>query len=107
MYVIGHVIYGAPVTQEVTDLAESRNESLDEEEDGYFAMFYHGGGEPAGYIGIELTSFDECGDLTFTSIDRKPSDAQIERAEKKIVQLPREYQDALPKTQRWIVWSTS
>ena len=108
MYAIGYVIYGAPITDAVEKVAEDRDEELDEEDGGFFTTFYNGGGShTSGYIGIELASFDECTNIVFNDINKKPTDRQEGTVFKQIQGLPEDYRKVLPEIKRWIVWGTS
>jgi hypothetical protein len=108
MYTIGHVIYGAPITKEIEEVAEQRDEEVSEYDGGYFETFYHGGAsKEQGYIGIELKEFDECEDLLFSELDIEPTDEQRQEVVDKIGTLPEEYRKVLKPIDRYIVWSSS
>jgi len=107
MYTIGHMIYGAPITKEICALAEERDEEIDVHDGGYFTDLYNGGGEPAGYIGIELTTFDECSPVNCKGFSDHLTSFQVAEVTRLLDTLPKPYRDILPDIGRWIVWGTS
>lgn len=108
MYSIGTVIYGIPITEDITKVASDRDEELDKEDGGYFTTLYHGGSyHEVGYLGIELASFDECADFKLEDIIRAPTDEQTMEVVKAFNELPIEYKDVAPDIAVWVVFSTS
>jgi len=66
MYSIVTVIYGIPITPEVSALSV---EDPDELEDFGYTIQYHGNSsDTVGYCGVELDSFNEC--QTALSVDK-------------------------------------
>jgi hypothetical protein len=107
MYSIGHVIFGAPVTELIEKIAEERDEEIDSEDGGYFIDQYNGGGGPSGYIGVELASFDCCDSFLFDKINVEPTTTQSLETLNKVEALPADYRNVLPDIGIWVVWSSS
>jgi len=109
MYAIGHVIYGIPLTKEIEKVCEKTlGVEVGEEDGGFFTTHYSGHVAPdAGFCGVELAAFDECSNFPLSKIAKKPTAAQKMEAKAKIAALPPEIKKIMPKTDTWVVWSTS
>ena len=108
MYSIGHVIYGIPITDEISQLAQQRDEELAEEDGGWFETLYHGGSyREVGYLGVELATFDECKDFPLHDVVKDVTDEQEAEVVKAFNKLPMEYKEIAPAIDTWVVFSTS
>lgn len=107
MYTIGHLIYGIPVTEDIMQVCMERDEELGEEDGGYFVDLYNGGGAPSGYLGVELTCFDECESVLLSDLLTDLTLEQSSKAIKAFEKLPIEYKRVAKPIALWIIWSTS
>ena len=108
-YSICEIIFGIPLTEELAQIADSRNEDLDIEEGGYFITRYTGGGPSSGYVGVSLIDFDETdGFNDFEQISQiQPTLDQQLQAQEAVSNLPEDYQKAVLPIKRYIIWRTS
>lgn len=118
MYAIGNVVYGIPLTEELSVLIRDSEHYVDPEELG-FEMLYSGSSDfmfMPGYLGVDLGTIDECQDEDLDDpdhpVNRKPTAQQIaevqERVEAFIKKMRKIDKDVtIPDIRRWIVWSTS
>lgn len=108
MYVVGNIIWGIPITDDIVEVAADRDEELDEEFGGYFHTVYHGGGDGNnGYLGARLATFDACEDFILDDIIVEPTADQKIEVQALFDNLPKDYKDVAPKIGRWIVWASS
>jgi hypothetical protein len=108
MYSIADVIYGIPITDKISELANKREEELDVDDGGWFHCLYHGGSyREVGYLGVTLASFDECSDFKLETIIKEPTEEQAAEVLKAFNALPIEYREIAPDIAVWVVFSTS
>jgi hypothetical protein len=70
MYVIGHIIFGIPLNEEI----EEEFDRLELCVDDFFETIYHGSAPSTqGWCGVKLSSFDELRNIKRSSSHRKPS----------------------------------
>lgn len=108
MYAIGHLIYGAPLTDELLKALEEAEIYADDWELG-FTELYSGANAPAGYFGKELLEFDECEEiLHFSKFEKAKADftgyAEIQSL---YDALPEKVKKAIQPLDFYITWSTS
>ena len=115
-YAIANIIYGVLLNRKANDLINKweQDESSDlwyEDKDGIcgFRMLYTGSADYAGYCGVRLTSFDECGEdfRPISSLNVQPTQEQIDEMNSKIEKLHPDLRAILPEIGIYLVWSTS
>lgn len=101
MYAMFDVVYGAyiegdkiPDESILEGMFESDNE-LYEQRDGW------------GYVGVVISSFDECDVTDMDLLDTKPNREQQDQAEAAYLALPEKERALLSKLGVWIIPSTS
>lgn len=124
MYAIGNVIYGTPLNEQVARLgADVRTAGEDDPlfehlstNDGWggngifegFQTRYHGAVDTVGFFGVELGTFDECGDFPLSDLTKlTPTDQQKAQVEAEFAKLPEEVRTLCRPLNVYVVWSTS
>jgi len=115
MYSITNIIYGYPITTEISNLIikkeEDPNSDWNEDNDMVcgFNKYYHGSSDCiVGYVGVELDSFDECGEmLKPSSLKMQPTEKQKQQALKKINALTPDFKKLVGEPDVFFVFSTS
>lgn len=122
-YAIGNVIYGIPLTEDLSDLFDEI-EDMGPEHDLYefynsrkdteffpgFKRLYSAGGEPVGYLGQELMDIDECQNVKLDDLLEAKNLITLEMITKIneiISNFPKAVKDLCPEPDVWIVWSSS
>lgn len=115
MYSITNIIYGYPITTKISNLLIEKedDENSDWNEDGDmvcgFNKYYHGSSDGiVGYVGVELDSFDECGEMLKPSnLKMQPTEEQKNEAIKKINALSQDFKTLVGEPDVFFVFSTS
>lgn len=107
-YAIANVIYGVPADEGVREAADGLGDDCPELEDLGFEVMYSGSGSHMpGFCGVQLDSFDECGDFLLSTLTLVPTDEQRAEAETKLAALPEAIRKACKPVDVYVVWSSS
>ena len=106
MYAMFDVVYGAYIEgDKIPD--ESILEGMFESDNELYEQPYNGSGDGWGYVGVVISSFDECDVTDMDLLDTKPNREQQEQAENAYLALPEKERALLSKLGVWIIPSTS
>ena len=109
-YAIVQVIYGVPVTQEVSDkIKEWEDEGDDRWSDncGFKMLYSASGSDHIGYCGVNLCRLNSYGNQSISELVLTPTPEQIAEAIKKIEQLEPELRKLAGKPDVYLIWSDS
>ena len=107
MYSIVKIVYGSPLNQKAYDAMEKLG--VEPEDIGCETLYSGGADVTPGYCGVELGEFDEATDMALkvSSLNLKPSAAQIKEANDAIAALPSQVRKHLAKADVYFVFCTS
>lgn len=115
-YAIANIIYGVPLTEEVSDLMnkweqDETNDNWFESNDGQcgFTTLYSGSApQTIGFCGVLLGTLKEFKLYeSLSKINTQPTALQIAKTTEKISKLHPEIKALLPDVDVYLVWSTS
>ena len=109
MYSITSVVYGIPVNSALSRYLLENYDDPEYEIDG-FTELYHGGiaGRMCGFIGAELSTWDETEDLVRVSgLRMQPTDEERQKVDNMIAALPQGLRDVAADPDVYLVFSSS
>ena len=114
MYSIASIIYGVPLTKEVSDKIDEyelrESEKWSEQEDGVcgFRVLHHGmANKRVGFSGVDLDSFSDADDFVdLSTLNFKPTIEQVYEAGRLVEALDPELRELCPPIGVYVVWST-